>query len=195
VPLWAAVLLLFALLVSAGLLSLVPPGERATPVVRRAPPGGGPAPDGGKAADGRLPGAQWWVLAGLTLGAVAATAAVVRRRRFEELRDESPALVAAIDLSVEDLESEPDARHAVIRAYGRMETALGQHGLPRGSSETPLEYLARALSSLLSGGRSVDRLTALFERAKFSRHTIDAGMKAEALAALAELRDELAGRA
>jgi hypothetical protein len=76
-----------------------------------------------------------------------------------------------------------------------MERALGAHGLARRPSETALEYLARALTSLHVGRPSVERLTALFERAKFSRHEIDGSMKAEALAALSSLRDELAGAA
>ena len=42
-----------------------------------------------------------------------------------------------------------------------------------------------------SGARSVERLTALFEEAKFSPHDVDRGMKNEAIDALAALRDEL----
>ena len=98
--------------------------------------------------------------------------------------DEPDELLAAVDLSLEDLESEPDPRRAVIRAYARMERALGSYGLARRPSETPLEYLARALTSLRVGRRSVERLSALFERAKFSQHEIDLSMKTEALAAL-----------
>jgi hypothetical protein len=37
----------------------------------------------------------------------------------------------------------------------------------------------------------VERLTELFERAKFSPHAIDAAMKEEAIDALESLRDEL----
>ena len=79
----------------------------------------------------------------------------------------------------------------MIRAYARMERALGSYGLARRPSETPLEYLARALTSLRVGRRSVERLSALFERAKFSQHEIDPSMKGDALAALGALRDEL----
>ena len=80
----------------------------------------------------------------------------------------------------------------MIRAYGRMERALGTYGLARRPAETPLEYLSRALTSLRVGRRSVERLSALFERAKFSQHEIDLSMKSEALSALGALRDELA---
>jgi hypothetical protein len=119
----------------------------------------------------------------------------LREPRIEEGREEPEELVAAVELSLEDLERDPDPRRAVIRAYARMERALGAHGLARRPSETALEYLARALTALQVGRASVERLTALFERAKFSRHEIDGSMKAEALAALSSLRDELAGAA
>jgi len=39
--------------------------------------------------------------------------------------------------------------------------------------------------------RSIARLTALFERAKFSQHEVDTGMKEEAISALETTRDEL----
>ena len=67
--------------------------------------------------------------------------------------DEPDELLAAVDLSLEDIENDPDPRRAVIRAYARMERALGSYGLARRPSETPLEYLARALTSLRVGRR------------------------------------------
>ena len=117
-----------------------------------------------------------------------------RRRRAAAPTAPGPdALVAAVDESLEDLERERDPRRAVIRAYERMERALAVHGIPRHPAETPLEYMRRALAALHAQERSVRRLTDLFEQARFSRHRIDAAMKQEALAALAALRDELAG--
>ena len=92
---------------------------------------------------------------------------------------------------MEDLRAERDARRAVIRAYARMERLFGAYGVPRHPSEAPLEYLARLLGSLDVSAFSVQRLTHLFERAKFSTHEIDYGMKDEAIEALAGLRGEL----
>jgi MFS family permease len=138
-----------------------------------------------------------WGLAALALAAVAAIPLWLRVREPArpargDVEDGSSELLAAVDLSLTDLDQERDPRRAVIRAYARMEGALGLHGLARRPSETPLEYLARALASLRVGRASVERLTALFERAKFSAHEIDGSMKADALAALRALRDELA---
>jgi hypothetical protein len=100
---------------------------------------------------------------------------------------------ASIGDAIDDLESEPDARRAVIAAYARMETVLARNGLQRRPSETPVEYLRRILLGLTSRGDSVSRLTSLFEQAKFSRHTIDAPMKQDAIGALREIRDDLRG--
>jgi hypothetical protein len=147
--------------------------------------------------DPGLPPVHWWGILLLALVGLAAAAAIwrVREPRVEDEPDDPDELVAAVELSLEDLERDPDPRRAVIRAYARMERALAAHGLARRPSETALEYLARALTSLHVGRASVERLTALFERAKFSRHEIDGSMKTEALAALSLLRDELAGAA
>jgi len=98
----------------------------------------------------------------------------------------------AIAAGIEGLESESDPRRAVIKAYAGMERSLAADGLPRKGSETPLEYLRRALERLHAGRSATERLTGLFEQAKFSTHVIDVRMRDEALAALAELRSELA---
>ena len=101
-------------------------------------------------------------------------------------------LSAVLDDSLDDLRAERDPRKAVIATYARMETTLAGAGLPRSVAETPLEYLGRVLRELLhTSAEAVARLTALFERAKFSTHEIDGGMKNEAILALVEMRDEL----
>ena len=101
-------------------------------------------------------------------------------------------LSAVLDDSLDDLRAERDPRKAVIATYARMETTLAGAGLPRAVSETPLEYLGRVLRELLqTSADAVARLTALFERAKFSTHEIDGAMKNEAIHALMDMRDEL----
>ena len=97
----------------------------------------------------------------------------------------------ALDESLDDLRSEPDLRRAIIAAYARMERTLATVGIPRRPSETPLEYLARALQALDASAMAVTRLTDLFEWAKFSHHEPDASMRDEAIDALVALRDEL----
>lgn len=71
------------------------------------------------------------------------------------------------------------------------ERSLSAYGLPRRPWEAPLEYLGRVLSELTGTGTAARRLTGLFERAKFSEHSIDAAMKDDAIAAVVAVRDEL----
>jgi hypothetical protein len=97
----------------------------------------------------------------------------------------------SLDDAIDDLESEPDARRAVIAAYARMERVFGRHGLRRQASETATEYLQRILLGLTTRVEAVGRLTGLFEQAKFSDHPIDGRMKQDAIDALRLIRDDL----
>jgi Domain of unknown function (DUF4129) len=139
------------------------------------------------------------VLGSVVLGLVVSigTAAVLRRREGEAV-DEEAALAAALkDVladSLDDLRAERDPRRAVIRTYARMEKTFAAYGVPREDAEAPLEYLARVLDSLRVSAYSVRRLTQLFERAKFSPHEVDTGMKDDAIEALVGLRTELEDR-
>ena len=136
------------------------------------------------------------LLAILGAGGVALAAFVIaeRRRRRRLPRDwrETEVLSDVLEETLEDLRAESDPRRAVIAAYVRMERSLAAHGFPRHRSEAPHEYLGRVLDELSGGRLAAARLTALFERARFSPHEIDAGMKAEAIEAIESLQADLA---
>lgn len=100
-------------------------------------------------------------------------------------------LADVLNETLDDLRREVDPRRAVIQAYARMERTLGARGLPRRDTEAPGEYLARVLEAVQASSHSVRRLTQLFQRARFSTHEIDGGMKEDAIAALSGLRAEL----
>jgi Domain of unknown function (DUF4129) len=138
-----------------------------------------------------------WVIVltvfGVALAAFSVTAGMLVRgnknvRREVEARK---ALAQILDDTLDDLRAEKDPRKAVIAAYSRMEQSLASFGLPRRPFEAPAEYLGRVLEELQAGSPSARRLTHLFERAKFSQHTIDAEMKEEAIEAVVALREEL----
>ena len=100
-------------------------------------------------------------------------------------------LADALDVSLDDLRTDPDLRRAIIAAYARMEAALAAAGLPRRPAEAPLEYLERALLSLDTSAEAVRRLTDLFEWARFSHHEPEPSMRDDAVDALLAVRDEL----
>ncbi len=129
----------------------------------------------------------------LIVGIVGSMMLLTYRRRREEDDPEVMRVTVAQVLSetLDDLVREPDPRKAVIGAYARMERTLAARGFPREESEAPDEYLARILAVVGASGHSVRRLTRLFERARFSEHEIDSGMKEDAIDSLSGLRAEL----
>jgi hypothetical protein len=148
-----------------------------------------------------LPPPHWWALAAVGLALLVAASIVVwraSRRRDAQFEDDAAdagdELREAIEISLADIEREPDPRRAVIRAYARMEQVFAGQGLPRAPHETPTEHLRRALSSLQVSRAAVERLAALFERARFSDHRIDAGMKHDAIVALTDVQAEIGER-
>ncbi len=140
-----------------------------------------------------------WPAVAATLAVLAAlgvAAGIARHRRLTARARPRLAAAAALaevlDETLDDLRRERDPRRAVIAAYARMERTLAQYGLGRAPSEAPEEYVRRVLGELDASGASVERLTGLFEWAKFSPHEVDGDMKNEAIDALAALRNELA---
>jgi Domain of unknown function (DUF4129) len=144
------------------------------------------------------PGVLPLVVAGVALAAmvgIAVAQLVADRRRRGPPRSPAERLVELLDDTLEDLEREPDPRRAVIAAWARMERGLAAAGLPRHPAEAPFEYAARVLEAALARPGSVQRLTGLFERAKFSRHRIGQADRDQAIAALRAVRQELAAAA
>jgi Domain of unknown function (DUF4129) len=158
-----------------------------------------PLRTGGKESSNRLPPVHWWGLAVVAIlllvgGIVAWRATRSTDSPAAEPADAADELRDAIEISLADVESEPDPRRAVIRAYARMEQVFARQGLARLPSETAIEHLRRTLRALRISGGAVERLATLFERAKFSSHQVDAGMKHDALVALADVQAELGER-
>ena len=160
------------------------------------PPAVSASDKSGKGQQPYDPHFQWLpmlVLGSLILGIGGSMMLLTWRRRQEEEEPDAMRVTVAQVLSetLEDLEREPDPRKAVIGAYARMERTLAAKGFPREESEAPDEYLGRILAVVGASGHSVRRLTRLFERARFSEHEIDSGMKEDAIDSLTGLRAEL----
>lgn len=168
------------------------------PQVAAPKPGRAPKPGHGL-VDARVVTTGVIVAVVLTLLAIAAVYWWDRKHRPKieplDVRDEEDdlaVLARAIDDALADLAAEPDPRRAVIMAYARMERALREQGVARRSWETPTEYLDRVLRQLGARAASVDRLTELFQQAKFSHHPVDDAMKRAAIEALEQVRAGLA---
>lgn len=135
------------------------------------------------------------VLLVVVLAAAGIAAYLLARRRRERVglpeRVAAEHVAESLGDDFDDLRAEPDPRRAVIAAYARLESALASSGLPRRPAETPQEYVVRILEALEVRRSPVRELTDLFERAKFSQHTVDERMRERAIAALVRIRDEL----
>jgi hypothetical protein len=158
--------------------------------------GGGHTGSTGPTDSSYTPGISWLAVAvvvGLVAAAGMAYVAAERRARRTRPRREALAeeLAVALDEALDDLRVEADPRRAVVAAYARMERVLAAHGVARLDSETPEEYLDRALGKLPPSSEAIARLTGLYTQAKFSHHEIDPAMKEDAIAALEQVRDQL----
>jgi hypothetical protein len=190
------VLILLLLLVPLSLYlhrpKLHPPAQPGSPAANGAPPGATPT---GTTGHDHAPQFAWLpVLAIALLAGAAILAWHLSSRRRSALDDEgavTESLADVFDDTLDDLRAEADPRKAVVAAYARLERALATQGVARRESETQEELLTRVLDELDVSQRSVRRLTDLFERAKFSQHRVDVGMKEEAIDALEDVRDEL----
>ena len=91
----------------------------------------------------------------------------------------------------DDLVSGDEPRSQVIRAYVEMIRAFAGHQLPRLASETPREFVDRALRRVEGARPPAVRLTRLFEFARFSLHPITAAEAEEARAAMTAVQHEL----
>jgi uncharacterized protein DUF4129 len=174
-------------------IAVRPPAE-PQPQQLAPPPAGAPANGAGGDGDdwGILAFAGGALVATVLLGSALWSARAHRPRGIEPLRRPAAAPAGAVDDALAALDAETDPRRAIIAAYVRMERALDAAGLGRREPEAPREYLARVAGALRGDARSAQRLTALYEEARFSTHPLDEGMRADAVAALQALRAEAA---
>ena len=134
------------------------------------------------------------VLVLLVVGLVAMIVVLGRKDKGKgTARSLDDVLAGELDISLVELELTDAPRDAVIACYVRMERALMDAGVSRRRSDTPFEFIERALAQADVPADSARRLTALFERARFSPHPTSVEMKAEAMATLEDVRTQLRG--
>lgn len=190
---WAVFALLFALLTWYRGRDWRPPNPEGE-LEGQAFPGARPREPSPGEVTTYEPELTWIPVAALVaLVAVTLAAHLVAARRERTAPAEALAHIVAgvVDEALDDLHAEPDARRAVIAAFARLERAFATSGLPRARAETAHEYLPRALRALEIDNRPARTLASLYEVAQFSLHEVDAGMKAQAIAALQDVRAEL----
>ena len=97
-------------------------------------------------------------------------------------------IVAAVDETLDDLDDGADARVAIINCYRRFEHVAARAQVRRAPWQTPEEFMREALGRLALPESSVERLTRLFEVARFSHHPLGAPERDRARRCLEEIR-------
>lgn len=97
----------------------------------------------------------------------------------------------AVEDSLDDLRSLPDARLAIIRCYDRFERVLAGADVRRPLWQTATEFMRTALAHPWMPADAVRELTALFEVARFSRHEIGPAHRERAWRALMAVKTAL----
>ena len=115
----------------------------------------------------------------------------------EEPRDDegdapdAAVLGSAVRAGEAALTTAADPRMAIIACYEAMEAVLAEHGSARNESDTPTEFLDRAVGAGLIRSDAAGTLTDLFREARFSRHPLGERDREAAIVALARLRAEV----
>jgi len=84
-----------------------------------------------------------------------------------------------------------DVRGAILSAYLEMEKLMKAHGVEDKKYYTPREFKEFAIQQLNIREEPVERLTSLFELARYSRHEMNEEHRKEALNALEEIRNDI----
>jgi Na+-transporting methylmalonyl-CoA/oxaloacetate decarboxylase gamma subunit len=155
---------------------------------------------GGGSQGGNASIDPWLVLIAVLAGVGLAVVAFRRRGALDdepfddevEEPSEDTALAEAVAAAEVELDSHgDDTRAAIIAAYLAMERQLVASGSTRQASDTPTDFLMRAMSTSRVSRGSATRLTELFREARFSTHPMAATARADAARALARVGDDL----
>jgi hypothetical protein len=156
--------------------------------------GGSGTPARPEPAHPAVTGSDWTAV--IVIWVVLAAAAVFLFLRYHgSRRSDELAPVPAFaeepgESEVARLRRELDPRRAVIAAYAAMERLMARDGVARGAHEAPMEYLGRVTLHGHHRVAAVHRLTALFQRGRFSDRPVDEDMRRRAIDAVEELEGD-----
>jgi hypothetical protein len=108
---------------------------------------------------------------------------------------DSPGAPPALDERDDDPRAERDPRRAIVRAYARFDQALAAVRAPRSPWQTPAEFMRTTLVRVPVPAAPVERLTSLFELARFSDRPLGAEARDAACDSLEAITTALAEEA
>lgn len=139
------------------------------------------------------------VVVAVSLAIFAAMVLITLAERLQHRQDDqavtdAPPLHEVIEASLDDLRTDPDARRAIIGVYRRFEHALADAQVGRQPWETPSEFMRVALARLPMPVPPVERLTRLFELARFSDRPLQTDARDVACECLDRIQTALPSR-
>lgn len=82
-------------------------------------------------------------------------------------------------------------RNGIVECWHRLESIVGEAGLPRKPWETSVEFTVRVLKRLDLDPRAISDLSRLYREARFSEHELDESHRVAARSALQRLHSDL----
>ena len=120
----------------------------------------------------------------IAIAALVVAAIMLRRRQLVEAR-------TILDEAIRDLLAGNEYAGTIFLAYRRFAAYLARHGFAEKASDTPREFVVGVRKALPVGAVPLRTLIGLFEEARYSDHPIGSPERDRAVAALAEVRNEL----
>jgi hypothetical protein len=102
--------------------------------------------------------------------------------------------MAAVEAGLVELsDTDTDPRRAVIACWVRLERAAAAAGTPRLVGDSPTELVTRLLSAHQVSRPTLEGLAEVYREARYATHPVGERSRQDALAALRQIRAELAG--
>jgi Domain of unknown function (DUF4129) len=120
-------------------------------------------------------------------------APVVEPGEPDRLTARTEDVVAAVDAGLAGLsDTDRDPRRAIIACWLRLEEAAAAAGTPREPGDTSTDLVVRLLAAHRVSRRVLDELAAMYRWARYGTGPVDEDMRSTAVAALRQVRAELA---
>lgn len=139
--------------------------------------------------------AGWVLVRRQTAASVDDPVVVTRRTPVQPSSRRRQAVVEAVDAGITELfDTDTDPRKAVIGCWVRLEQAAAAVGAPRQVGDSPADLVLRLLSSHSVSPQALDALADVYREARYATSAIDERMRSAAVAALRQVRAELAAQ-
>ncbi len=111
----------------------------------------------------------------------------------EDSKDKEENISKTADRALEELHEGKNVRDVIIRNYQKMCLILERKGVNQEISYTPRELENKALNQLSLKEKTIDKMTKLFEEAKYSDHPLKEKERDRAIENFKQIRDQLGG--